>query len=91
MDWLISYYLVINILTYGLYGLDKWKAKRGYWRIPEKVLLGTAFLGGAAGAAAGMGRFHHKTRKIRFKLLVPLFMVCHALLVCIIVYKGAAG
>ena len=57
------YYLIgINVLTFLLYGIDKAKAKRGAWRIAEKVLLGIGILGGALGALAGMKLFRHKTR-----------------------------
>lgn len=57
------YYLIgINLLTFLLYGLDKAKARRGAWRIPEKVLLGCGLLGGTLGALAGMKLFRHKTR-----------------------------
>ena len=57
------YYLIgINVLTFLLYGIDKAKAKRGAWRIAEKVLLGSGILGGALGALAGMKFFRHKTK-----------------------------
>lgn len=57
------YYLIgINVLAFLLYGIDKAKAKRGAWRIAEKVLLGIGILGGALGALAGMKLFRHKTR-----------------------------
>ena len=57
------YYLIgINVLAFLLYGIDKAKAKRGAWRIAEKVLLGIGILGGALGALAGTKFFRHKTR-----------------------------
>ena len=57
------YYLIgINVLAFLLYGIDKAKAKRGAWRIAEKVLLGIGILGGSLGALAGMKLFRHKTR-----------------------------
>ena len=67
------YFIVINLLTFLLYGLDKYKAIRQEWRIPERVLLLMAFVGGAFGALSAMRIFRHKTRKGRFKLMVPLF------------------
>lgn len=67
------YFIVINLLTFLLYGLDKYKAIRREWRIPERVLLLMAFVGGAFGALSAMRIFRHKTRKGRFKLMVPLF------------------
>ena len=60
-------------MVFTLYGVDKWKAKRQKWRISEMTLLGMAFVFGAAGAFVGMLLFHHKTRKWKFRILVPLF------------------
>ena len=67
------YFIVINLLTVLLYGLDKYKAIRQEWRIPERALLLMAFMGGAFGALTAMRIFRHKTRKGRFKLMIPLF------------------
>lgn len=67
------YFIVINLLTFLLYGLDKYKAIRREWRIPERALLLMAFVGGAFGALSAMRIFRHKTRKGRFKLIIPLF------------------
>lgn len=51
------------------------KARRGAWRIPESTLIGVAFLGGSFGAWAGMRYFHHKTRKKKFSVGIPLILV----------------
>ena len=67
------YFIVINLLTFLLYGLDKYKAIRQEWRIPERALLLMAFVGGAFGALSAMRIFRHKTKKGRFKLMIPLF------------------
>lgn len=53
---------LLSLVAFLLYGLDKWKAKRGKWRIPELWLLGIGLLGGGPGALLGMYLFHHKTR-----------------------------
>ena len=75
--------VAVNLLAFVLYGLDKDKAKRGAWRIPEATLLLVAFLGGSLGALLGMEVFRHKTKHAKFKILVPLFLVLHvALAVC---------
>ena len=72
----ISYYLVaVNIIAFILYGTDKAKAMHHQWRIKEAVLIGIAFAGGAFGAFAGMIVFHHKTRKKKFSVGVPLILV----------------
>lgn len=67
------YFIVINLLTFLLYALDKYKAIRQEWRIPERALLLMAFVGGAFGALSAMRIFRHKTRKGRFRLMIPLF------------------
>ena len=59
--------LIWNILVFMIYGIDKSKAKRGAWRIPEKYLLSFAFLCGGFGAWLAGITFHHKTRKWYFK------------------------
>ena len=69
---------VWNVMVFTLYGVDKWKAKRQKWRISEMTLLGMAFVFGAAGAFAGMLFVHHKTRKWKFRILVPLFLLLQA-------------
>ena len=72
----ISYYLVVvNIVAFILYGTDKAKAMHHQWRIKEAVLIGIAFVGGAFGAFAGMIVFHHKTRKMKFRILVPIAII----------------
>ena len=72
----ISYYLVaVNIIAFILYGTDKAKAMHHQWRIKEAVLIGIAFAGGAFGAFAGMIVFHHKTRKMKFRILVPIAII----------------
>jgi len=67
--------LVWNIVTLTLYGLDKSKAKKGKWRISESTLIACAFMMGAIGALAGMSVFRHKTKNIKFKVLVPMALI----------------
>ena len=65
-------WLVVNLITFILYGVDKRRAKRGAWRIPEKtLLLGTWLLGGV-GAFAAMRMFRHKTKHIAFQVSAPV-------------------
>ena len=71
---------VVNLFAFVLYGVDKAKAKRGAWRIPEATLLLIAALGGSAGALLGMELFRHKTKHWQFKILVPLFLILHIVL-----------
>ena len=69
---LIYYFLTINVLTFIVYGVDKWKAQRGRWRVSETVLLGLAALGGSVGAWLAMQLFRHKTQKKKFRYGVPI-------------------
>ena len=72
--------LALNVAVWMLYGIDKWKAKSGRWRIPEKVLLLAAFAGGSVGALTGMMMFRHKTKKAKFVISVPIFFVIHCVI-----------
>lgn len=74
----IIYLIIINIITFITYGVDKNKARKGAWRIPEKTLIGLAIAGGSIGALAGMGFFHHKTRKPLFKIGIPMILIIEA-------------
>lgn len=67
--------LFVNIISFGLYGSDKVRARRRAERIPERLLLGIALMGGALGATVAMYMFRHKTRHVRFVVLVPLFLL----------------
>lgn len=76
----LLYLLLINGAAFAAYGLDKRAARLDQWRISEKTLLLLAALGGSLGAALGMRIFHHKTKKAKFFLLVPVFLAVHAAL-----------
>jgi len=66
---------VINVVTFVLYGIDKFKAQHARWRIPESVLIGLAVIGGSIGAWLGMMVWRHKTQHKKFKYGVPLILV----------------
>ena len=85
---LILYLIIINVLTFLLYGIDKWKAKRARWRIPESVLLGMAAIGGSVGAWLGMRVWHHKTQHAKFRYGVPAMLVAQAALLVWIVLQA---
>lgn len=74
------YLIIINVIAFGLYGIDKQKAIRKQWRIPEAQLLAVAAIGGSAGALLGMQFFHHKTRKWKFRIGVPLILAVQLIL-----------
>ena len=72
---LYLYLICINIITIAVYGIDKRSAVRGKWRIRVSTLLGLAAAGGSVGALLGMHLFHHKTRKKKFTIGVPLMLL----------------
>jgi len=75
-EQLIPIYLVaMNVVTFFMYGIDKWKAKRSKWRISEATLLGMAVIGGSIGAWLGMRVWHHKTMHKKFQLGIPLILI----------------
>ena len=69
------YLIMINVITFALYGLDKWRAMTRQWRVREKKLIILALIGGSIGAMIGMTVFHHKTRKMKFRILVPIAII----------------
>lgn len=70
----IVYLACVNVLAFALFGIDKSRARRGAWRIPEKTLMLLAVVGGSVGAFLGMHVFRHKTRKAAFSIGVPLVL-----------------
>ena len=76
MNNIISCYILgINVIAFIVYGIDKLKAKRGKWRIPESTLLLLAAIGGSVGAWLGMKVWHHKTMHKKFQYGVPLLLI----------------
>ena len=73
------YLILVNIVALAAFGIDKRKAVRHRYRIPEATLLGLALIGGAAGALAGMHLFHHKTRKPLFRA-IPVLLAAQIVL-----------
>lgn len=78
---LIIYLVVINVITFIAYGVDKWKAQHNRWRISEAALLLLAAVGGSIGAWAGMKTFHHKTLHAKFRYGVPALLLLHLALI----------
>ena len=84
----LIYLVIINVVTFFMYGIDKWKAKKLKWRIREAALLGLAVLGGSIGAWLGMKVWHHKTQHKKFKYGVPAIIIVQlALIVYFIISK----
>ena len=74
MKYFLLYLLLINAVGFLLMRIDKRKAKRGRWRIPEATLMGVAAIGGSIGSLLGMYTFRHKTKHVKFTLGIPLIL-----------------
>ena len=72
---LLYYLIAINAITFITYGIDKWKARKNKWRIPESTLLLLAVFGGSIGAFLGMRVWRHKTIHKKFKYGIPSILV----------------
>ena len=85
---IVFIYLVsINVVTFFMYGIDKWKAKKSRWRIRETALLGLAVLGGSIGAWLGMKVWHHKTQHKKFRFGVPAIIIIQLSIIVYLLYK----
>ena len=84
----LLYLLAVSLVTLFLYGADKRRARRGAWRIPEKVLLGASLLGGAVGGLLAMRLFHHKTRKWYFTAVNVSGILLHGAILFFLITKA---
>lgn len=84
----LVYLIVINIIAFILYGVDKRKAQKGKWRISENTLLLLAVLGGSLGAIVGMKIFRHKTKKKAFSVGLPIILFFQILMIVLFVWLG---
>ncbi len=86
-DVILACLIAINVVTFFMYGIDKWKAKRGKWRISEAALLGMAVIGGSVGAWLGMRVWHHKTMHKKFRYGIPLILLAQVALILLTACK----
>lgn len=86
--FLIYYFLIINVLAFVLYGVDKRRAIRNQYRIRESVLLWMARLGGGVESWLGIKTFRHKTKHTKFRIVVPLWIVIWVAVIAYIVYTA---
>ena len=84
---IILYLIIINLLAFLLMGLDKRKAKRHKWRIPEKTLFLSAIIGGSIGALLGMQVFRHKTKHASFRIGMPCILILQLALAAYFILK----
>lgn len=76
----------MSFISFVLFGVDKRRARRGEWRIPERTLLTCCALFGAAGGLCGMRAFHHKTRHAKFAYGVPAMLAVQAVLLAALIW-----
>lgn len=74
MKLLIAYLIIINLVGFLAMLVDKYKAKKKLWRIPEATLLGIALVGGSIGSLVGMYTVRHKTKHPKFTLGIPVIL-----------------
>ena len=79
----LCYAVVVNLITFVAYGVDKLNAVRGKWRISETTLLLLAVIGGSVGAWFGIGCWHHKTLHKRFRYGIPMILLLQLVLCCL--------
>jgi len=87
MQNIIIYVICINLIGFFIMWLDKRKAKKGKWRIPEKTLFIITALGGGIGTIAGMYTFRHKTQKINFVIGFPVITILEIILALYLIFK----
>lgn len=81
---MLIYLIIVNALSFLLMLIDKQKAKKDCWRIPEKTLITAALLGGSLGGIAGMKLFRHKTKHPKFSIGLPVILAVQIVLAVII-------
>lgn len=77
----VAYLIMVNIVAFALMGIDKYKAKKNRWRIPERTLFLSAAVGGSIGAMYGMHLFRHKTKHKSFLFGMPAILALQLLVV----------
>ena len=89
MKALVPYLVIINAAALLFMLVDKVKAKRTLWRIPERTLLSLCALGGSLGGLLGMKLFRHKTLHLRFSIGIPVMLAVHVVILVFLVIRFA--
>jgi len=87
VELLILYLVIINAVGFLLMLVDKYKAKKRLWRIPEATLMGVAAIGGSIGCIIGMYTVRHKTKHLKFTVGIPVILVLQLVAVSILIMK----
>lgn len=75
VSFIILFFLIINFIAFIMFGIDKRKAKKNKWRIPEATLMAISLLGGSVGGLLGMKVFRHKTKHPKFYIGIPAILI----------------
>ena len=86
MDILLTYLTIINAVGFTFMLVDKRRAQKNRWRIPEATLMGIAAIGGSIGSLAGMYLFRHKTRHPKFTIGIPVILILQIATAVVIAY-----
>ena len=87
MQYFLGYLVTINALGFILMLVDKYKAKKHLWRIPEATLIGVAAMGGSIGALVGMYTVRHKTKHLKFTVGIPVILALQLIAAAMIIIK----
>lgn len=87
MELLILYLLIVNAAGFLLMLVDKYKAKKNRWRIPERTLIGAAVFGGSIGCLLGMYTVRHKTQHPKFTVGIPVILALQLIAASILIPK----
>lgn len=87
IKYILLYFLVINVIGFFAMGIDKYKAKKDLWRIPEGTLMLLCLLGGGIGTIAGMYTFRHKTKKLKFTIGMPTILIAEIVGIVYLIVK----
>ncbi|RHV48451.1 DUF1294 domain-containing protein [Lachnospiraceae bacterium OM04-12BH] len=86
MTLLLEYLIAVNLIGFALMGIDKYKAKKRAFRIPEATLFIVAIIGGSIGSIIGMYAFRHKTRHWYFVYGMPAILILQILLIALLLH-----
>ena len=84
MKYVVSYLIIINFISFILVAIDKRKAIKNRYRISEKTFFIFSFIGGSLGTLLGMFQFHHKTKKLKFLIGIPILLLFNILVLYLI-------
>ncbi|MCH5249571.1 MAG: DUF1294 domain-containing protein [Lachnospiraceae bacterium] len=87
ISYIVTYSIVINLIGFALMGIDKFKAKKRAWRIPESTLFVVALIGGSLGTTIAMYLFRHKTRHWYFLYGMPAILLLQIAVVVVLIYS----